>query len=631
MTTRRPWADGMAPARLADRERRRGPVGQRFTGSTASILTMDTPARDRILRADLSAGTVESERVPEAWRRKYVGGKGLGARYLYSELEPGTDPLGPDNLLAFVLGPLSGYLPGEQRYAAVTRSPLTGTFLDSYSGGEFPETLAGALEGHLGLLVTGRADEHVQVVVEDGGGRIEPTDCWGADAVETADALEGAVACVGPAGEAQVAYATIASDRANHHAGRGGAGAVMGSKNLKAVVARGEPPEPTPELEALRERDEETFTRGETGRWQRASETVETVDFADSTGVLPSRGWRDRGFEGADSIGIEAVRERAHGREHEGPIPGGFRVATEEGETVPRGATAMTLGAGLAIDEFDAVATLGERCNRLGLDLISAGNAVAWAIHAAEAGLIDDDRDLAFGDPEGARALLGEIATREPVLGDVLADGVEAATERLGGSELIPTVKDMALPAYDPRGADSMALAYATSDRGACHRRARPVEREVFDGPWGPEVAAEAVIEAQDVRSLRWSLVADDFAGEAVVAEEWLDAVGAPYDDLARTGERIWNLVRLFNVREGFDREDDCLPAAIEADDALADDRFEAMLDAYYAARGWDRAGIPARRTLERLGLLDVVDERTPVAATASATGCPGRDPDPEE
>ena len=540
---------------------------------------MDVPERTRMLRVDLAAGAVESESVPEAWRRKYLGGKGLGARYLYEELRPGTDPLGPDNVIAFVLGPLSGYLPGGDRYAAVTRSPLTGTFLDSYSGGTFPERLAGSLGEHLGIVVTGAAPDPVNVVVEEGHARVEPTDGWGADAVETDEAL---------------------------------AGAVMGSKHLKAFVARGEPIDPPPELAALRERTEAAYAEGDTGRWQAASETVETVDFAAETGVLPSRGWRERGFDGAESIGIDAVRERASGRERDGPIPGGFRVETESGESVPRGATAMTLGAGLDLDEFDAVAELGERCNRLGLDLISAGNAVAWAIRAAEAGLVD--RDVSFGDPDCARVLLAEIAARDSPLGDALADGVEAAAERYGGERFIPTVKAMALPAYDPRGADSMALAYATSDRGACHRRARPVEREVFDGPWSPERAAAAVVAAQDARSLRWSLVADDFAGEAVEAAEWLDALGVPHDDLEPAGERIWTLTRLFNVREGFDRTDDRLPAALAADDEVSQGRFEAMLDAYYAARGWSAEGVPTRSSLERLGLLDVPDAETPVA-----------------
>jgi len=571
---------------------------------------------DRLLRVDLSAGAVESERIPETWRRKYVGGKGLGARYLYGELGPGTDPLAPENRLLFLLGPLSGALPGEGRYAAVTKSPLTGTFLDSYSGGRFPGALRGSLGDHLGLLVEGRAEEPVRLVVSGGAARIEPAETWGRDAAETCAAYEGVVACIGPAGENRVSYATIASDRTEHHAGRGGAGAVMGSKRLKAVVAADDPSETPAALAALRERDAEAFRETDTGRWLAASGTLETVDFADEAGVLAARGWQERGFDGADGIGIEAAREAASAREADGELPGGFRIGTPAGETVPRGATAMTLGAGLGLEEFDAVAELGERCNRLGVDLISAGNAVAWAIRAAEAGVID--RDIRFSDPEGARELLEEIATRSTPLGDALAEGVSAAATRLGGTDLVPTVKDMALPAYDPRGAASMALAYATSDRGACHRRARPVERAVFED-WGPTETAAAVIEAQDVRSVRWSLIADDFVGEVLAdhGAEWLDAVGHPHEgDLRVTGERIWNLVRLFNVREGFDRADDALPAGIDpaAEDALDPEVFEETLECYYAARGWGADGRPSRPRLAALDLLGTVDEHTPIA-----------------
>ncbi|MFC7229914.1 aldehyde ferredoxin oxidoreductase [Salinirubellus salinus] len=569
-------------------------------------------APSRMLRVDLSAERVVSETVPPSWRRRYLGGKGLGARYLYDELAPGTDPLGPGNALLFVLGPLTGALPGEQRYAAVTKSPLTGAFLDSYAGGTFPARLAGSLDDHLGVLVTGRAEAPVRLVVGDGDARVEPAETWGADAVETARQFpDASVACIGPAGENRVTFATIASDEAEHHAGRGGAGAVMGAKRLKAVVASGDPPAVPESVAALRDRDTGRFTESHTGRWLAASGTLETVDFADETGVLAARGWQERGFDGADDVGIDAAREAATGREHDGPVPGGFRVETAAGETVPRGATGMSLGAGLGIDEFDAVAELGEWCNRLGLDLIDGGNAVAWAARAVEAGLLD--RDLSFGDPDGARALLGEIATRESRVGDALADGVAVAARRFGGEAFVPSVKEMSLPAYDPRGAASMALAYATSDRGGCHRRARPVEREVFDGPWDPDRAAEAVVAAQDARALRWSLVADDFAGEAVDVPAWLAAVGAPHGDLPRTGERVWTLVRLFNAREGFDRCDDSLPAVFAGDGGVDPSRFDAMLDAYYATRGWSEAGLPTRETLVRLGLDDVVDAATPV------------------
>jgi aldehyde:ferredoxin oxidoreductase len=567
--------------------------------------------RDRLLRVDLTTETVESEVVPDRWLRQYIGGKGLGARYLYEELPPNVDPLGPDNVLLFMLGPLSGYLPGEQRYAAVTKSPLSGAFLDSYSGGRFPAVLAQALDDHIGVLVTGTADRPVRLEIENGSGAIAPAENWGTDAVETCEAFPDAtVACIGPAGENRVSYATIASDTGDHHAGRGGAGAVIGAKRLKAVVAYGEPPEG---LATLRERYEERYVGDDTGRWQVTSETLESIDFADRVGVLSARGWQEGRFEETDEIGIEAARETAVEREHEDEtIPGGFRIETEEGETVPRGATQMTLGAGLGIAEFDAVAALGETCDRLAVDVISAGNAVAWAMRASEMDIID--RDITFGDEATARSLIGEIVRRESVLGDALAEGVEIASERFDSREIIPTVKGMELPNYDPRGAQSMALAYATSDRGACHRRARPVEREVFAGePWSAETAAQAVIETQNSRSVLWSLVVDDFIGAVFtdLGAEWLSAVGLDYtpEELRQAGERIWTLTRLFNVREGFTRADDelppslCEPLSNEPESAIDPATFETMLDAYYTLRGWDVDGYPTRETLSGLGV----------------------------
>jgi aldehyde:ferredoxin oxidoreductase len=582
---------------------------------------MHLRAPDRLLRVDLSTESVDRVPVPEEWRRRYVGGKGLGARYLYEELDAGTVPLGPNNALLFMMGPVTGLLPGENRYAAITKSPLTGGFLDSYAGGTFPDVLAGALRDAGGILVTGRASEPVRLVVENGTAEIETAETWGEDTVATDEQFpDAAVACIGPAGENQVAYATISSDAGDHHAGRGGAGAVMGAKRLKAVVARGNPPSG---LEGLRERYAERYRESDTGNWLRASGTLETIDFANETGVLPTRGWQDGKFEGADDIGIAAVRELAREREYpDDEDPGGYRVETDEGESVPRGATAMTLGAGLGIDDFDAVAELGASCDRLGIDLISAGNTVAWAIRASDADLLD--HPLAFGDPDKARSLLRDVATRETTLGDALAEGVDATAEQFGGDDLVPTVKAMELPAYDPRGAESMALAYATSDRGACHRRAIPVEREVFEN-WNPEQAARAVAAEQDQRSILWSLIVDDFVGDVFedLGAEWLDALGLDTDgDLRTIGERIWTLTRLFNVREGVSRADDELPAALQEPlnsgpndgQAVDQDRFERMLDAYYAERRWGADGRPTRETVERLGLDEVVDDETPLA-----------------
>lgn len=598
--------------------------------------------RTHVLRADLSAGTVERERVPAEWRRRFLGGKGLGARYLYEELDADAAPLGPENLLAFCVGPLSGALPGEPRYAAVTKSPLTGLFLDSYAGGAFAARLAGSLDDCLALLVTGESDEPVRIEVADGEAAIRPAETWGEDTVATAAAhSDAAVACVGPAGEREVAYATIASDAGDHHAGRGGAGAVMGAKGLKAVLARGESPEPPEPLAALREEYAERFADEETGRWQAAGETLESVDFANEVGALATEGWQKGRFAGTEDVGIAAAKEAAVGRENpDEAVPGGFRIETDAGETVPRGAAPMTLGAGLGVDDFDAVAALGELCDRLGVDVISAGNAVAWAARAAESGVVE--ADLAFGDADAARALIEAIATGadgpcEAGVAAALAEGVDAAAARFGADD-IPTVKSMELPAYDPRAAAGMALAYATSDRGGCHRRARPIEEEVFDA-WDRDDRVTAVVAAQDTRSLLWSLVADDFAGETM----WRDC-GAPFlaaladhtgvdyptdpDAIRRTGERIWTLVRLFNVREGADRDDDALPEALRepiADGPAAGSRidpegFDALLDAYYAARGWGADGIPTAETLDRLGLADVRDAETPTASAAPPT-----------
>jgi aldehyde:ferredoxin oxidoreductase len=597
-----------------------------------------TDAAAHLLRVDLTDRTVEREPIPERWLAEYIGGKGLGARYLYDRLDPGTDPLGPDNYLLFALGPLSGLLPGETQFAAITRSPLTGTFLDSYSGGDFADALVAALDGALGVAITGRSDEPVVLELDDGEATLSPAaDLWGRDVVETCDALDGAVACVGPAGESRVAYATIASDGGDHHAGRGGAGAVMGAKRLKAVVARGTPPEPDPEVAALKQTYERRYRETDVGRWHAASATLETVDFADEVGVLSTRGWQEGSFDGAGKIGIEAVREAAIDRERDGEgVVGGFRVETDAGESVPRGATPMSLGAGLGIDDFDAVAALGGTCDRLGLDVISAGNAVAWAIRAAEEGVVDPaavgldaDTRLAFGDDDAAREAIEAIATRESGVPDALADGVEAAADRLGGADLVPTIKSMEVPAYDPRGSPTTALAYATSDRGACHRRSLPAETEVFGEEWDDADRVEVVLREQTITATLWSLIADDFAGAVLeddLGAEWLRTVDAvaPTDpaELLRAGERIWTLTRLFNVREGFDAADETLPAAFERplSGGPADGRgidagwFDRLRRRYYAAREWSEEGVPTRALLDRLNLADVVDSETPVA-----------------
>ena len=571
---------------------------------------------EAVLRVDLTERAVTAEDIPEPWRRSFIGGKGLGVRYLFEMLNPDIDPLGSANVLCLFRGPFSGYLPGETRFAAITKSPLTGIFVDSYSGGSFADAFVDALGAHVGIIIEGVADEPVTVHLEGGEVEIDETPAlWGSDVRELDASLDGAVAGIGPAGESLVRFATIATDGGDHHAGRGGTGAVMGSKRLKAIVARGEP-SANPELEAIRARYEERFHDHPEGRAHRASGTLETVDAADELGVLPTMGWRAGRFDGADAIGIDAIQSRADGREASGSeVEGDFQV----GDVVPRGGLGIALGANLGIGDLDEVMHLARLCDTLGMDFIETGNAVAWAMLASEEGVID--RTVRFDAVEDASQLIEEIATRSSRLGELLAAGIDRAASRLGGANLVPTVKSMSAASYDPRRAPSMALAFATSDRGACHRRSHPVFAEVTGTNWDDNDRITAVINEQNRSSLLWSYIVDDVTAPAFEADlgiEYFDAIGVDITsgELERIGERVWTLTRLFNIREGVTRDDDNLPKVFTqpidtGGDHATIDRlaFARLLSHYYERRGWTQEGVPTASLCESLGLVEELAE----------------------
>lgn len=585
----------------------------------------------RLLHVDLSAGETRWEPVPSTWTRRFLGGKGLGARYLYDAIGPDTDPLGPENALLLLVGPLTGYLPDGGRFTAVTKSPLTGLFLDSYAGGTFGPALRAQFPRAAGIVVTGSAKELTTLDLRNARPTLWPVDeLAGAENDHVDDAFpDASVLCIGPAGEHEVAYATIATDGGEHHAGRGGAGAVMGAKGLKAVVLDRGTPEIPPALERLREETREAFAASPYGRAYRSSGTLESVEFADELEILSTRGWQERTFDGATNVGAEAIESTAEGREAgDGTFPGDFRVSVDDYETVIRGGTPMALGAGLGIDEAEVVAALGAVCDRLGLDVISAGNAVALAVLGSEAAAID--RSLAFGHHESLEAVIREIATRSSELGDALADGVEIAGRELGLDEAIPTVKAMAVPSYDPRGAPAMALAYATSDRGACHRRAVPATVEAFRQDWTPTQLAREVVEEQDRRALHWCLIVDDVTDPMYgdLGRRWLEAFGIDVgaQSLARIGRRTWTMTRLINVREGVDRDADALPSLFrQGEGGIHPELFGRTLDRYYEMREWDQRGRPSARMLDRLDLRELCDADTPIG------GPPLRSPAPTE
>lgn len=568
---------------------------------------------DRLIRVDLTRGEIEWEDIPSRWLQKFIGGKGLGARYLYDAIDADTDPRSAANVLLLLVGPLTGYLPDGGRFAAVTKSPLTGLFLDSYAGGSFGPALRAAFPDAAGIVITGKADDPHMLDLREGEIQLRrATELAGKRTDEVDDAFPGdAVLCVGPAGESGVAFATIASDGGEHHAGRGGAGAVMGTKGLKAVVLDERTPTvEDPAIEDLRRETRESFEASPYGRAYRASGTHESIGFADALAMLPTRGWQDRTFEGADKLGAEAIESIATARENpDETFPGDYRVQVDEYETVMRGGTPIALGAGLGFADVDIVSALGAACDRLGIDVISAGNVVALAILASRSETIP--RDIDFGDDEHIQALLQEIGTRSSPLGNTLAEGVDRAADELDLHGAIPTVKSMAVPSYDPRGAPAMALAYATSDRGACHRRAVPATVDAFRDGLTATQLADAVVTEQDRRALHWCLIVDDVTDPMLgdLGRRWLAAFGLDISQEAyeQVGTRTWTMTRLFNVREGVDRSADTLPDVFrEGPDAIRPDEFDRMIDRYYEAREWDKRGRPSERLLDRLDLLGI-------------------------
>ena len=616
-----------------------------------SQLSFETPDRvaqlDKLLRVNLTERTIEIETVPDEYRDRFVAGKGLGAAFLLDEVAAGTDPLSPENNLYFMFGPLTGFAPGTSRYAAVTKSPLTGTFVDSYSGGHFPTMVRYALPDVLAIAVEGRADEPVTLRIDEGELRLEDAaDLWGMDTKETARQFDGKrtkTACIGPAGENQVKFATISSDEGTHHAGRGGVGAVMGSKNLKAVVATGDSPPEAPDVQDLKVKHTQRLGTDDEVSWARNGGTQLIVDWTQEVGALPSHNWTRGTVEDVDDLNIDAFGEGhvdtdscfgcpvacGHVVDFEGSdVDGAFPDASVGWG--PEYETIGMMGANTDITNVTEVTELANLADTLGMDSISLGNVLSWLMEVTEKDLVDSD--LTWGDAEAAADVIRKIAQREGI-GDGLAEGSAGAAEALcdghpDAREAAVQVKGMELPAYEPRASFSMALAYATSDRGACHQRAFPIGSDALGGKRDPHDTAghaSVVIDEQDENALSYSMVSCSFTAynyERVC--EWLNALeyDVTVDDLELIGERAWNATRLFNVREGFERDDDALPTRFTrplerggpADgNAIGTDEFETMLDEYYEQRGWSSDGTPTAETLERLDIDSLVPDSVSV------------------
>ncbi len=597
-----------------------------------------------LLRVDLTQRKFREERIDESMILKFLGGRGLGAKILFDELKPLTDPLGVENKLIFLTGPLIGTgAPWCVKYTVMTRSPLSGTILMSLAGGFFGPALRRS--GYDGLIIEGRSEEPIYLWIHRGRAEFrKASHLWGMTTEECQENIRKElvepgvqIACIGPAGEKFVRFACIISGK--RAAGRGGAGAVMGSKNLKAIAVNGTrkvpilEPQGFKELQmAIRKRARQADRLKVFGKYG----TPKNLVLVNERGLFPTRNFQGCVFEGIGEINHTEQQRRVirnitcHGC----PVACGNRTrATEEpyeGITTdgPEYETFWAFGAQCGNRSIDAVIAADHLCDQLGLDTISTGSTIAFAMECTEKGLLKQEEmeglDLRFGNHPVMVEMIRRIGFREGI-GDLLAEGTRKVAERIGrgAQNFAMHVKGLELAAYDPRGAKGMGIEYATSPRGGCHERGL-VSRETFGAP--PFIdrlsvkGKGAVVKAvQDETAVLDSLGMcvfpphNDGIDMADTARLFSCVMGKTltHEELMEAGDRIWNLERLFNIREGFTREDDTLPQRLLQEPMPEGPakghivELDQLLDDYYRTRNWDNNGVPTLEVLDKLGLAE--------------------------
>ncbi len=621
----------------------------------------------QILRVNLSTREIIKEPLDQKLTRKYLGQSGINAKLLFDLSIPGADPLSPDNPLIFGVGPLGGSLaPCSGRFTVTSKSPLTGIFGDSNCGGHWGPELKNAGYDH--IIITGKAEHPVYLWINDD--HVELKDArhlWGKDTWQTDEMIKmqlaqpsAQIACIGPAGENQVRFAAIICNLARA-AARTGVGAVMGSKNLKAIAVKGNRGLVVAEPENfLKEvyRCEEVIQQDPLYEVATTLGTTAITGLAQMLGFLPTRNFQQSTFEEAENINGEVLLKN-----YITSRKGCFNcpVSCSRFYKVTEGEYAGTVGEG---PEYETISALGSKCgngdlssilhantlcNKLGLDTISTGNVIAWAMEAFQRGILQQ-KDLAdetfdWGNHRAIINTIHKISAREGI-GDILAEGALRAARKMGGEEFVVHSKGMDYPAVDIRGTKGMALSFAVSPRGGDHLKGLPlyeVAPEVYQQDIKNEVGIDITpnywAEYDTKAKLmswheNWHCVVDSLGlckleGIAIkplkpahfqrlisAATGWDMTV----EELETIGERIWNLERLLGVREGIRRIDDFPPRRLydepvatgpAAGESLIHEKYEAMLNQYYQLRGWDEnTGIPLRERMQKLGLeheLDVV------------------------
>lgn len=588
----------------------------------------------KLLRINLTDRTIKVEDLDLELAKKFVGGRGLGTKMLYDEIDPKIDALSPENKLFFINGPLSGTpTPTGGRYMVVTKSPLSGTIASSNSGGTWGARLKYA--GYDGIIVEGKADKPVYISVsEENAEIIDAFDLWGKTVGETTDILQTDkktnVLAIGPAGERLSKIASIMNDK-DRAAGRSGVGAVMGSKNLKAIVVTGNLKVNLFDAEATKVNNKEATQKLKdnpvTGEGLPAYGTAVLVNVINANGMFPTKNFQEGVFANAEDISGETLAEKYLVRKdpcHRCPIGCGRYTKTDKVEGGgPEYETIWSFGADCGVKNLETIIEANYWCNQLGIDTISAGATLAAAMELSQIGLLDhidfEGHKLEFGNDEAIVYWTKKLALREG-FGDEMADGSYRLCEKYGRPDLSMSVKKLEIPAYDPRGVQGHGLNYATSNRGGCHVRGYMISPEILglpeklerqelkDKPFWTKTFQDltAFIDSSGLCLFTsFALGAEDYAKiyNSIVGTNWTG------DDVLKAGERIYNIEKQFNIEAGILPEEDTLPERFLKVPMPAGPteghvhRLSELLPEYYELRGWDSKGVPTKEKLKELGL----------------------------
>lgn len=592
--------------------------------------------KGKLLRINLTTGSIKEEALNLDDAKKYLGGRGLGTKILMDEVDPKIDALSEANKLIVMTGPLTGTpTPTGGRYMVITKSPLTDTVACSNSGGHWGAELKYA--GFDGIIFEGKSPKPVYLHIEDGVPQLlDASDLWGKLVSETTDLLnakhgeKARVMTIGPAGEKLSRIAAIMNDK-DRAAGRSGVGAVMGSKLLKAIVVRGSEPVLLHDPEALKVVFKESLKKikenGVTGTGLPTYGTAVLVNIINENGVFPRNNFQFSYDENAEDISGETLSEKYLVRKeacHRCPIACGRYCKVDDIEGGgPEYETIWAFGSDCGITDLAAVIKANYWCNEMGLDTISTGSTIAAAMELYQKGFIKDEEvdgtPLTFGNTEAVIEWTKKMGMREG-LGALMSEGSYRLADHYGMAELSMTVKKQEIPAYDPRGIQGHGLQYATSNRGGCHVRGYLISPEILGLPekldkFALEGKAAWAKGFQDLTASIDSIGLCLFTSFALGAPDYAALVnhvcGTDHtaDSIVESGERIWNIEKLFNLASGVAPSEDKLPKRL-LEEPIPDGpskgwthKLSELLPEYYSLRGWSVEGIPTDERLTTLGI----------------------------